>query len=208
MGVKYLPMLAGQRYHRLVAVVFVDCIKKHSRWSFVCDCGKEIIAEASHVKNGHTKSCGCFQKECAAIKGKATATHGMKNTPEYNIWTQMHQRCANTNRQEFYRYGGRGIKVCWRWHKFENFYADMGPRPSAGLTIERIDNHGNYEPNNCRWATPKEQARNRRSNHFIPTPWGQITLAEAAEKSGVNQYKLRKRINMGWSYERALGLTL
>ena len=106
--------------------------------------------------------------------------------PLYAVWRSMKARCFLPSHQAWHLYGGRGITVCERWLKFENFWADMGPIYRPGLTLERINNAGNYTPNNCAWVTRRTQARNRRTNHIIATSWGEMTIVEAAERSGIN----------------------
>jgi hypothetical protein len=131
-------------------------------WSCLCLCGKKTIVNASSLRSGNTSSCGCLQIE--RIR-EAKITHGYRikgsHSSTYVSWYGMIQRCTNSNHIQWKNYGGRGIKVCNLWRKFENFLADMGERPE-GLTLDRIDNEGNYEPNNCKWSTYKQQANNRR----------------------------------------------
>lgn len=150
--------ISGKRFGRLTAIkLFLVRGGKHI-WIFRCDCGIEVTARKSHVLSGGTKSCGCLKREESV---KRFTTHGMTGATEYNIWMSMLARCNNPKHSAYKNYGGRGINVCRRWSKFENFYADMGPRPKA-RTLDRIDNDGNYEPSNCRWTTWKQQASNRR----------------------------------------------
>jgi hypothetical protein len=127
-----------------------------------------------------------------------------KRRPEYNVWHNMKKRCLNPEYQSFSNYGGRGIKVCDRWiESFENFFNDMGEKPSQGHSIDRVDNDGNYEPENCRWATRKEQARNRRSNVFVVQNGKAKVLSEICEANGIKSDTASKRISCGWSLDAA-----
>jgi hypothetical protein len=129
----------------------------------------------------------------------------MRNTPEYRTWTQIKQRCHNPKNKDYDRYGGRGIVVCERWrHRFENFFADMGKRPSDEHSIDRIDNDGPYSPENCQWATGKQQARNRQTNRLIDFDGKTMTTADWAEHLGIERHIIENRIVKGWSVERAL----
>lgn len=176
---------------------------------FICHCGKSFISRTQKVISGETKGCGCQKGQWMknAIKNgyKPRLTHGMRDAKEYSTWSGMLTRCTNSKEKSYSRYGARGIKICERWKSFENFYADMGPRPSDEHSLDRIDNNADYSPENCRWATKKEQCRNRRSNHIIEYGGKSMLLCEWAEKTGIGRLIIYKRLKRGWPIEKALG---
>lgn len=151
--------LAGIIFNRL-KVIEIDTAKKNRvHWFCKCDCGNIVSVAACDLKASHTKSCGCLNQVLRVVNN---TKHGYTRTPTYNVWSNMHARCSNQNRRDFKNYGGRGISICERWNFFSNFLNDMGEKPNK-LSLDRIDNNGNYEPKNCRWATASEQRKNQRA---------------------------------------------
>ena len=195
--------LTGQRFGRLTAVNRAGNSKSgHIVWLCKCDCGSNLMVTASNLRRGHTKSCGCLQKEATS---KANTTHGMKSSRLYGIWNAMVGRCHSKTNHAYPLYGGRGITVCDEWRSFEGFlswaiangYGDL-------LTIDRIDNGLGYSPSNCRWVTRYVQANNKRSNRCVECNGETHTIAEWARMCGIEYGTLLKRINSGWDVERAL----
>lgn len=157
--------LMGLKFGRLTVISRNGSNRRgRALWLCRCSCGTEINASADHLQAAHTRSCGCFDHDRIVAQNflHGAAERG-KRTPEFNAWINMIQRCTNPRRKDWKNYGGRGISVCERWRTFANFFADMGPRPQ-GMTVDRENNSGNYEPNNCRWATREQQRANRRDS--------------------------------------------
>src|ERR1700676_270330 len=191
-GDPFRAKLEGKIFERLFVIERVH----HSMWRCVCTCGKEVLTSTFQLRSGRTKSCGCYSRDI-------TTKHGMEGTPTYNSWAQMIQRCTNPNAQEYENYGARGIAVCERWRIFSNFLEDMGVKPQGGRrsSIDRIDNNGNYEPSNCRWANQKQQIRNRRVS---PVTEDGESIAALAEQRGIPSRRVYERIRQGWDVNRAL----
>ena len=193
----------GQKYNRLIAIKFVEMKNLRQHWLFKCDCGKETTLRAESVKNGQTKSCGCLQKECREAFALKNTFHGMRYTKTYSSWVSMKVRCSDKNSSNWESYGGRGITVCSEWMLFKNFFADMGDRPKD-KTLDRINNNGNYNKRNCRWATKKQQDNNKRTNHLLMYNGKTQNITEWAEELNMKRYLIYNRLIMGWSIEKAL----
>ena len=196
--------LTGQQFGRL-AVVGYSHTNKHgqSMWKCVCECGNQIIVTGIHLKSGHSKSCGCMRIERAAARNK---THGMRHTRLYRIWLNMKNRCNNNRTKCYSYYGGRGIKVCDEWASDFRAFHDwaMANGYTDDLSIDRIDANGNYEPSNCRWATTREQANNKRSTLALTVNGETRTLKEWSEITGINYDTMVSRVKAGKSPEDVL----
>lgn len=156
---KLLNDLAGRKFGKLSPIEICGRnASKKTLWRCLCECGQEATVTRNALMNGRAVSCGCVWR---ANISKGNPKHGLWGTSTYNSWANMIQRCTNPNKADYKNYGARGIQVCERWSFFENFLADMGECP-PGLSIDRINNDGNYDPTNCHWATPKGQANNSR----------------------------------------------
>lgn len=192
----------GRKQNMLTVVGVVDKKPTDKRWKLrcLCDCGNYTEITADQFNRGVVKSCGCLR-----CRGTRTLDNRSKH-PLYGIWNQMMGRCYRKTDRHYDRYGGRGIKVCDEWHDFWNFvkWSDsVGGRPT-GMEIDRIDNDGNYCPENCRWATRKQQLRNRSNNVYVEYNGKRQTIAEWSEETGISWQALSHRYNRGWSVERML----
>lgn len=191
-------MKKGDRFGNLVAIKFKRNRHRGASpcWLFLCDCGKEKEIYKSRVKTGKNSHCGCLGRN-----------HGLKKTRAYAVWSDMKHRCYNPSYKKFHNYGGRGITVCDRWkNTFKNFYIDMGERP-VGKTIDRINNNGNYEPTNCRWATIKEQNNNTRANHQIIFNGMVKNVRQWSRFLGIGESAIHYRLKRGLSICEVLQTT-
>jgi hypothetical protein len=186
--------LSGKRFGKLVVVGPHPERTGHGmiRWICRCDCGKEKTVTTANIGK-NTNSCGCLRN----TQGSHSRKHRL-----WAVFSSMHGRCENPKDKAYENYGGRGIKVCVRWDSFLNFLEDMEATYAPGLSIDRRDNDRNYEPGNCRWATAKEQGRNRRCSINIDTPWGRMNVAEAAERIGMNRERFSTRVKLGWTMDQ------
>lgn len=203
--------LTGRKSGRLTVIEFYDYGKNgNSRWLCKCECGNTSVVSGTYIKYKKTLSCGCLTKERVS---EATKTHGMSNSPIYPEYRNMKKRCYDENAHNYKWYGGRGIKMCDRWlDDIHNFYDDVSILPhfrEEGYTLDRIDNDGDYEPNNVRWATKSEQCNNRRSNLIYEYEGKDRTLKEISDITGLPYKVLHKRLKtFGWEPERAFSKTL
>lgn len=193
--------ISQQRFGRLVVISFshVDG-RRRAIWRCVCDCGSECEVAGVSLRCGHTKSCGCLGIETRARGTKYR--HGKTRSAVWNAWVQMMNRCYNEKTQRFKNYGGRGIKVCDAWQKFDNFYSDMGDPPS-GHSLERINVNGNYEPGNCVWVEPAAQYINKTNTRKVRIFGQEVPLSLLVKISGLNYSTAFSRLfTYGWSAER------
>lgn len=193
--------IVGEKFGRLLVIEeFKEEKRKNQiKWLCLCDCGNFTIVRGDHLRRNITISCDCYKREIAT-------THGQSDNRIYTIWQGMMTRCYGANEKGYSNYGGRGITVCKRWFKFENFYEDMGT-PPENMTLERIDVNGNYCKENCKWATMKEQQRNKRNNVYFNFDGKDIVISELAENLGINNTStFRYRLTSGWTLDQCLGL--
>lgn len=189
--------ITGKRIGRWIVISYAG----KSRWNCRCDCGTLGKPDAWRLASRTSLSCGCLHHEMVAARNR---THGQPKDKTYHTWSQIIQRCDNKNNPSYHLYGGRGITVCKRWRRYDNFLADMGRPASSDLTIDRINNNGHYRPSNCRWATHKQQNRNRRDNVSVSFGGKTMLICEWADELGVSCDTLYQRRYHGWPVERML----
>lgn len=197
--------LVGKRFGFLTAIECVGKTKSGSlKWLCKCDCGNEVIVRSGALGSGNTKSCGCYQKQRAR---EAQTVHGETDTHLYWLWKNVKTRCYNRNSEKYYAYGARGIQMCSEWRDSYGVFRDWAYANgyAEGLTIDRIDVNGNYEPSNCRWATQKVQQNNRTNNRYITHAGRTRTLTQWSEETGISISTIKGRLNRGWRVEDALG---
>lgn len=188
----------GKSYGRLTVVEVAGKQGGQLLWLCQCECGNLTKVTGGDLRRGTTVSCGCYRKSAG----------GMIGSTEYRTWKEMKRRCYNKNNPDYHNYGGRGIVICDKWREsFTAFYADMGPKPFPEATIDRIDNDGNYEPSNCRWASPMEQGANMRKNRWITYNGETLHVRAWARKLGIPHCTILQRLNRGWTADQILSKT-
>ena len=182
--------LAGKRFGRLLVLEKCGHIGKYIAWKCKCDCGNETVVAVNNLQNGSTKSCGCLARELSSARHKI---HGLTNTTLHKTWKNIKTRCYNPNCQKYKNYGGKGICMCNEWlDDFNSFYEwSINNGWKDGLTIDRIDVDGNYEPSNCRWVDWKTQQRNKSNNIYVEFNGKKVCLKEYAELKGISYDKAR-----------------
>lgn len=193
--------MTGQRFGKLVCLSLSHVYDGHAYWVTQCDCGVVSIKNGGDVRRGYVKSCGCIRKA-------RVTTHGQSKTNIYKIWTGLFTRCYNPNCKSYFRYGGAGITVCQRWHIFENFRDDMGPRPSLGHSVERRDGTKGYSPENCYWGTDSDQARNKRTTIYLIVDGVKRPLMEWVDITGLPRTALVQRYKAGWPHKQIVSQPL
>lgn len=204
---KYPQDLTGMKFNMLT--VMRRAPDKYNRkgypqkmWLCICDCGNEVIVRHYALLSGGTKSCGCYSKQ------RHLKQNGLSHHPLYRKWQGMIRRCEKPNSHAYENYGGRGIRVCKEWRDnylaFYEWAINTGYAKGNGLSLERIDNDGDYSPDNCRWATYREQQNNKRRSRFVTYNGKTLTVAQWERETGIKRYTIIGRLNRGWSAERVL----
>lgn len=194
-------VLLGQTFGQLTVVGDAEKRGSNYYWPCQCTCGHYTVVQTSNLLSGRTLSCGCFQKKCRYKHGQAVRSGTPTHRREYDVWNKLKRRCRDPGYPNYHK----RVSVCARWlESFNNFFEDMGPMPSVAHTIERADNNGNYCPENCVWATRREQARNRRTNHRVTFNGRTLIISDWAALLGLRYNTLWGRLHNGWSVKRAL----
>lgn len=196
--------LCHKRFGRLTVIAFGGLDRfLRAVWICRCDCGtwRAITSQRLLSLNRPSRSCRCLRKDTAR---RIRRTHGLSRSRPYRAWKHLKERCFRQGTENFKDYGGRGITVCERWLSFKNFLADMGHPPANKTSIDRIDNNGNYEPGNCRWATALEQGTNKRNNIILTLHGESLVLSQWARRTGFRYGTILRRLSLGWSMEAAL----
>lgn len=207
--------LIGQQFTRLTIVEFAFTKKRKRYWKCLCVCGNITYNCTATLRGGESKSCGCWRDDILRARErpkkpklpkppKPPKPRAYYYLPEYKTWGSMRARCLNPKHSQYKDYGGRGITIIPEWYSFAAFYADMGPRPSPQHSIDRINNDLGYSPENCRWATRKEQARNKRNTILLTYRGETMTIPDWAQTLGIKAKIIRNRMRYGWSVERIL----
>lgn len=189
---RQLEALVGQRLGKLVVTKYLGRNEnRYHTYECICNCGKTTVATRNNLRKGHTTSCGCYKKQRIS---ETKTRHGGSDLPEYGSWNGAKDRCYNKKNKKYPDYGGRGIKVCDRWlQDFRHFLDDMGLRPAPGWSLDRIDNNGDYCPENCRWAPPIVQANNRRSLCLLTFMEQTLSATQWARRLGINHHEILNR---------------
>lgn len=198
--------LTGQRFGRLVVVERAESKGKRTMWKCLCDCGNTKVVEAGNLKTGHTTSCGCVWQEVVPETNRnINRRHGMSQTKLHKAWANMRYRCFNPRCKYYDNYGGRGITICDEWNEFESFMEwSLNNGFADGMSLDRIDVNGNYEPGNCRWVSWEVQENNKRNNSYLTLNGQTHTISEWSRITGLKDSTIRERIKRGWTVEDAL----
>ncbi len=194
--------ITGYVFGRLLVISYAgQNARRISTWVCKCDCGEIVVINKNHLNSGITQSCGCLQREKARGAGDRTRTHGLSTSPVYAVWDSMIQRCHNPSRKDFPHYGGRGIQVCDKWRKFENFLSDMG-QPPKGMSLERIDVNRGYSLDNCTWIPKADQYYNRTDTKYLEIDGVKQPLGLWAKQKNLKYRLLSDRVRRGWPVEK------
>lgn len=187
--------LIGSRFGKLRVVGPAPNVGRFTAWQCVCDCGTTSVVPSGALRSGNTKTCGCGRRQ---VNNKNNLQHGMIRTYTYRAWVRMRVRCRDKDNPN---YGRRGLTVCQQWEDFKTFLHDMGEAP-VGRTLDRIDPNKGYAPDNCRWATQKEQSRNKRTTRYLEWRGQRKPFSDWADQFGISQWTIANRVRLGWTPDR------